>query len=336
LASRRGLEPLTPGLGNLCSIQLSYRDSPNQRRVGLKPVVDNVGRRGHAFSMNFCFAHRRGASVRRAGRLRGACAAVTAIVLASPGLAACGRPAGRVQAVSVDERLDIGLSDGRTVRLGGLDAPNADHGAPEIANAARDFLTERLLGRDADLILLAGGTDRWGRTVADLVVLKPGEGSPDSIAAALLTAGYARVRPEFETRGCAAERLTIEDGARQGGLGIWRDPDFAVVQSSNSVELRRRSGRFVVVEGMVRRVGFARSRLYLELVPRDGPTIVVARKLEAALAREGRPVGALVGQTIRARGALDDRFGPRIEVGDPAMIEIARRAAAPGETKPHP
>ena len=286
--------------------------------------------------MNFCFAHRRGASVRRAGRLRGACAAVTAIVLASPGLAACGRPAGRVHAVSVDERLDIGLSDGRTVRLGGLDAPNADHGAPEIANAARDFLTERLLGRDADLILLAGGTDRWGRTVADLVVLKPGEGSPDSIAAALLTAGYARVRPEFETRGCAAERLTIEDGARRGRLGIWRDPDFAVVQSSNSVELRRRSGRFVVVEGMVRRVGFARSRLYLELVPRDGPTIVVARKLEAALAREGRPVDALVGRTIRARGALDDRFGPRIEVVDPAMIEIARRADASGEAKPHP
>ena len=31
LASRRGLEPLTPGLGNLCSIQLSYRDS-NRRQ----------------------------------------------------------------------------------------------------------------------------------------------------------------------------------------------------------------------------------------------------------------------------------------------------------------
>jgi endonuclease YncB( thermonuclease family) len=286
--------------------------------------------------MNFRFAHRRGASLRRAKRLRGACAAVIAIVLASPGLAACGRSAGRVQAVSVDERLDIGLSDGRTVRLGGLDAPNADHGAPEIANAARNFLTERLLGRDADLILLAGGTDRWGRTVADLVVLNPGDGSANSIASALLTAGYARVRPEFETRGCAAERLTIEDGARRGRLGIWRDPDFAVVQSSNSAELHRRSGRFVVIEGMVRRVGFARSRLYLELVPRDGPTVVVARKLEAALAREGRPAGELVGQTIRARGALDDRFGPRIEVSDPAMIEIARRADAPGETKPHP
>jgi hypothetical protein len=59
-----------------------------------------------------------------------------------------------------------------------------------------------------------------------------------------------------------------------------------------------------------------------------------SRKLEKALARDGRPVGALVGQTIRARGALDDRFGPRIEVTDPAMIEAARRADAPGEAKP--
>ena len=98
--------------------------------------------------MNFRFAHRRGASVSRARRLCGACAALAAaIVLSSASLAACGRPAGRVQAVSVDERLDIGLSDGRTVRLGGLDAPNADRGAPEIAKAARDFLGERLLGR---------------------------------------------------------------------------------------------------------------------------------------------------------------------------------------------
>ena len=26
MASRKGFEPLTPGLGNLCSILLSYRD----------------------------------------------------------------------------------------------------------------------------------------------------------------------------------------------------------------------------------------------------------------------------------------------------------------------
>jgi endonuclease YncB( thermonuclease family) len=260
--------------------------------------------------------------------------ALLTLALASPCLAACGWPGGRVQVVSVDERLDIELGDGRTVRLGGLDVPNSDHGAPEIANNVRVFLGERLVGREVDVIQLAGGTDRWGRTIADLVVVDPKDGSAGSTAVALLTAGYARVRPEFETRGCAAERLAIEEPARQGEIGIWRDPAFTVIQSSNSALLRRRNGRFVVVEGMVRKVGFSRSRIYLELVPRDGPTIVIARKLETVLAREGRPASALVGQTIRVRGILDDRFGPRIEVADPAMIEIARRADAPGEAKP--
>ena len=287
--------------------------------------------------MNFRSAHRRRARTPRPGavRLRVACAALPIIVMTAPGFAACGLPGGRVQAVGVDERLDIALSDGRTVRLGGLDAPSADRGAPEIAGAAQDFLKRRLLGREADLIVLAGAPDRWGRTIADLSLPEPAAGSAGSTAAALLGAGLARVRPEFETRGCAAERLKIEDGARRAGLGVWRDPDFAVIQSTDLAELRRRDGWFVVIEGRLRRVGFARSRLYLELAPHDGPTIVIARKLEPALAREGRPVGALVGETIRARGALDDRFGPRIEVGEPTMIEIARRADASGEATPH-
>jgi micrococcal nuclease len=285
--------------------------------------------------MNFRFVHRGRALLRHARRrLCGACVALLAIAFAGPSLAACGRAAGRVQAVGVDERLDIELSDGRIVRLGGLDTPNPQRGAPEIANAARAFLSDRLLGQEVDLVLLAGGTDRWGRTVADLVA--DPQGSADSTAAALLMAGYARVQPEFEARGCAAERLAIETEARQEAKGVWRDPQFAVIQSSNSAELRRWARTFVVVEGMVRRVGFARSRIYLELVPRDGPTIVVARKLETALAREGLPVAAMVGRTIRVRGVIDDRFGRRIEVADPAMIEIARRADASGEAKPHP
>ena len=288
--------------------------------------------------MNFRATHRRctSASRARAVRLCVACVALPAALAAAPAFAACGWPAGRVEPVGVDERLDIALSDGRTVRLGGLDVPNAGRGAPEEAAAARDFLSRRLVGRRADLIVLAGTPDRWSRTVADLSLPASDGAAASSTAAALLAAGLARVRPEFETRGCAAERLMIEDGARRASLGIWRDPDFAVIPSSDLAELRRRDGRFVVVEGMVRRVGFARSRLYLELVPHDGPTIVIARKLEPALAREGRPVGALVGETIRARGALDDRFGSRIEVGEPAMIEIARRADASGEAEPHP
>ena len=172
--------------------------------------------------MNFRLAHgRRALSCRRrAVPLFGACAALWAIVLAGRGLAACGQPAGRVQVASVDERLDIALADGRTVRLGGLDAPNSDHGLPEIAEAARDFLARRLVGQEADLMLLAGGTDRWGRVVADLQLPDCTGHRPTSSGAALLAAGYVRVRRQFQTRGCAAERLAIEDGARRAGLGI--------------------------------------------------------------------------------------------------------------------
>ncbi len=288
--------------------------------------------------MNFRPAHRRRAwgSGSRAARLCVACAALQVMAMGAPGFAACGRPGARVHPVGVDQRLDIALSDGRTIRLGGLDVPNDDRGGVAIVKAAHDFLSRRLVGQEADLIALAQTPDRWGRTVGDLSLPDSAEGGDGSTAAALLAAGLARVRPKFETRGCAVERLAIEEGARRAALGIWLDPDFAVIESSDLAELRRRDGRFVVVEGMVRRVGFARSRLYLELVPHDGPTIVIARKLEPALAREGRPVGALVGQTIRARGALDERFGPRIEVGEPAMIEIARRVDAAGEAGPHP
>jgi endonuclease YncB( thermonuclease family) len=257
-----------------------------------------------------------------------------AIGAAARAQADCGTPSGTGRVVAIDERLDIALQDGRLVRLAGLEAFNPTRVSPETAGAARQFLTERLLGREVELKLLASGTDRWGRALADLSLSDSSGGAGSSVAMALLSAGYARVRPDFEARDCAAARLVVEDGARRAGLGLWSEPDYAVIPSSDAAALRSRNGQFVVVEGRVRRVGFGRSRLYLDLVPRGGPTIVVARKLESTLVRAGRPVEMLAGQTIRARGALDDRIGPRIEVSEPAMIEIVRPLEAPGAEKP--
>lgn len=288
--------------------------------------------------MIFRLAHRCGERVapsRVAVRFRGGLVCLT-LGLVGPAFAECGSPAGMARVVGVDQRLEIALEDGRLVRLAGLQTPDPVRGAPETAKAARDFLIARLLGRNVELSLMADGTDRWGRVMVDLSLPGVPDGAPRSIASALLGAGFARVWPEFETRGCSASRLAIEDGARRTGRGMWRDPEYSVIQSSNASELRKRDGQFVVIEGRVRRVGFGRSRLYLDLAPFGGPTIVIARKLEPAFERAGRPVGALVGQTIRARGALDDRFGPRIEVGEPAMIEIMRRSDAFGEAKPRP
>jgi endonuclease YncB( thermonuclease family) len=284
--------------------------------------------------MDFRSAHRFRERLRLAAKAAAGIGAIGAgLGFAFPSFGECGSPSGAVRVVAVDERLDIALADGRLVRLGGLDMPAPERGDPQIAGRARDFLSARLVGREAELDLLASGTDRWDRTLADLSA--PGAAG-ESTASALLRAGYARVRPEFETRDCAAARLAAEDVARRSGLGIWRDPDYVVIPSFAAAALRRRVGQFVVVEGRVRRVGFGRSRIYLELAPHDGPTVVVARKLEKALADAGHPVGELAGQTIRARGVLDDRSGLRLEISESAMVEFPRRSDAQGEVKPRP
>ena len=291
--------------------------------------------------MDSCSVHRPRKRLPRPARAAGFWLGFMGVLFgsAAPASGDCGSPAGTVRVVAVDERLDIALSDGRLVRLGGLDLPQADRGDPDTARAARDFLAALLVGRTAELDLFAKKVDRWDRMVGDLSAPDGADGSaapPGSAAAALLRAGYGRVRPEFETRGCAASRLAAEEEGRRARLGIWRDPEYAVVPSFDAETLRRRDGHFIVIEGRVRRVGFGRSYIYLDLAPYDGPTIVIARKLEKTFAEAGRPVEAFAGRIVRARGVLDDRSRPKIAVDEPAMIEILRRFDARGVGTPRP
>ncbi|MFZ1964486.1 MAG: thermonuclease family protein [Roseiarcus sp.] len=252
----------------------------------------------------------------------GAALALTlALAFAGPASAACGAAAGTAKIAEVTERLEIRLEDGRLARLAGLDVPVSGRGAAETAANARLFLAGRLAGREAELVAFAAKPDRWGRVLADFNLAEPTGGGASSAALALLSAGFARVRPEFETRGCVGERLAAETRARAAGLGLWDDPDYSILEAEDAEELAGSDGRFVVVEGVVRRVGVGRSRLYLDFGRRDELTVVVAQKLQAAFASAGAPLGALTGERIRARGVLDDRFGPRVEVAEPLMIE---------------
>ncbi len=92
--------------------------------------------------------------------------------------------------------------------------------------------------------------------------------------------------------------------------------------------LARRDGRFVIVEGVVRRIGLGRARLYLDLGGRGALSVVASRKTQAAFQAAGAPLTALAGEKIRVRGALDSRFGPQLEIVDPLMLERLGRAEA--------
>ena len=246
------------------------------------------------------------------------------LACAPAGAAPCGGgPAQSVAIATVDDRLEFSLADGRLVRLAGLDVPNSDRGDPATAAAARDFATRWLAGREVGLRLLYAKLDRWGRLPVDFIASPPENpaGAPVSVAAFLLRAGHARVRPEPDVYGCLGDLLAAESEARDKRLGLWRDPYYSIVDAADLDNLQKRDGQFTVVEGTPSRVGEGRSRYYVDFGLHRGFTIVIPKRRAKVFERAGMTISALAGAKIRVRGALDNRFGLRMEMSEPDGIE---------------
>jgi endonuclease YncB( thermonuclease family) len=197
-------------------------------------------------------------------------------MLAGPAVAAPLCPADRVdEQVRVTHVYDgdtVKLSDGRKVRLIGIDAPEIGHrGEPSqpLAEEARHAL-ESLL-RSARRIGLRYDTERrdqYGRLLAHLYL---GDGS--AVAAELLDAGLASalaVPPNLWNQPCflARERTAWEDRR-----GIWTLRPYSGVESR---ELEPGTGGFHRVFGRVARVGQGKKSIWLNLegglavrIPRD-------------------------------------------------------------------
>ena len=199
---------------------------------------------------------------------------------------------------------DLELAPGGPARLAGLALD-----APAVA-----ALSARV-GQTLGVASLGPSADRWGRRAVDLFEI-----DGRSVTLGLLENGYARVRAEPDTRGCEGERLEAEQGARLAGEGLWADPG-AIVDAADLKALAAEEGRFVLVRGRVRRTGATATRIYLDFEPFRGLSVVVSRKLETQFRRAGRDVMDLAGRMVLVRGVVDNRFGPRIEIADPAMIE---------------
>ena len=230
---------------------------------------------------------------------------------------------------------EILLADGRRARLAGLDLPDPGRGDPALAAEAREWLASRLGGREIGLSVLAAKTDRWGRLLADLFAGRRRRRLSVDRLLALLSAGLARVRPEVEARDCLAERLSPpRPPTRRGGLGVWTDPYYGVVEATDLEELRARDGQFAIVEGVVLRVGQGRNRTYLDFGRRDGLTVVAMARQAKAFERAGTDLAALAGARIRVRGAMDNRFGLRMAISGPEAIELMSHEVEASGAKP--
>jgi endonuclease YncB( thermonuclease family) len=203
-------------------------------------------------------------------------------------------PVAQVQRVVDGDTLR--LSDGRSVRMIGLNAPETGkkgQSAQPFAEAAKRRLQTLVDDSGGQVSLRVGeqATDHYGRTLANVYGRNGANLEAQLLAEGL---GYlVAVSPNVALVDC---QQAAEKTARQAGLGVWRN---SPVQSPDQV----RTGGFAVVSGQVTSVQRNGGGIWIEfsdaLVLRIAPDLL--RQFDSATLLR------LKGQRIEARGWIVDR-----------------------------
>ena len=213
------------------------------------------------------------------------------------------------------------LEDGTEIRLVGLQAPKLALGRPDfrdwpLADAARNRLSDLVLGRRVALAYGGRRIDRHGRSLAHLL-------RDDGlwVQAAMLESGMARVYSFRDNRTAVEEMLAAERDAREAERGIWAHPFYAVREEADT---RALLDSFQLVEGVVLDAAEVRRRIYLNFGPdwRDDFTVSIAPDHVRAFRAAGLEPLDLTGRRIRVRGWLYQRNGPMIDATHPEQIEL--------------
>jgi endonuclease YncB( thermonuclease family) len=228
---------------------------------------------------------------------------------------------GTGKVIRVIDGRSVVLEDGREIRISGIETPPALTPGELPTAPAKAALEAMLLGQLVELRGLQDVTDRYGRTVAFLVRR---EGAID-VAGDLLARGHARVAPQIGDAACAAELLSRERVARTSKLGLWSEPYYDVIEARNAPQLLAARGRFSLVEGKVLSVRESGGTIYLNFGRRwsEALTVTISKRHERIFSGAGLSPKRLESRTVRIRGWIEERNGPRIEASRPEQIEVA-------------
>lgn len=228
-------------------------------------------------------------------------------------------PAGRVARI-IDGRSFV-LDDGREIRLASLEVPAAGEASP-AGQAARAALATMLAGETVELRGAAAAPDRYGRAIAH--AFTTGKQPTRAVAHAMLAGGHARVGAQVADPACAAELLSQERVARIAKIGLWSDPQYAIMPAGNLAGLVAGRGRFTVVEGKVLSVRESGGTIYVNFGRRwsQALTVTISKRQERIFMGAGINPKALESRRLRVRGWVEVRNGPRIEASRPEQIEF--------------
>ena len=236
--------------------------------------------------------------------------AASTIALAAPcSFEALGE--GRVAAVS-DAR-SFRLTDGREIKLAGIEPVSADAAKRTAA------LSAIITGRDVRLTGEDDAPDRYGRQTAFVFV----GAEENSVQAALLAQGEAFAAADISDKDCAAALFAAEAAARAAKKGIWAGA--SATKNAESVgDIAAGNGRFMLVEGRVLSVRQAWAITYLNFGrnwTRDF-AVTISRRMLPSLEAAGMAPKSLENRRIRVRGYIETRTGPRIELLRPGQLEL--------------
>jgi endonuclease YncB( thermonuclease family) len=245
-------------------------------------------------------------------RLVAAALSIFVLVTATPACAAAcafeSQDEGRVTEV-IDGR-GFRLSDGREIRLAGIELIAADDNGSVLAALVKDKEVS-LHGPDAP--------DRYGRQTAFAFLA----GADVSVQAQLLAQGAALASPDIADKDCAAALLAAEAEARTAKKGTWAQTSV-IKNAESAADILAGIGRFVLVEGRVLSVRQAGTMTYLNFGrnwTRDFAA-TISRRMMPGVESSGLTLKSLENRRIRVRGWVEAHPGPRIEVVRAGQIEV--------------
>ena len=251
----------------------------------------------------------------RLGAMIGAGLALISTAVLAPVAASPCRQALQGSGVVVDviDARTLRLDDGRDVHLVGIELSEAADAALAVAS-----LRQLAIGRAVTLHGASDTPDRYGRQPA-LVFL---DQAASALQVSLVAEGVAVHDGGLRDAECADALAVAEAGARVASAGIWNG---AVIKSAKSSgDILTQIGRFAIVEGKVLSVRQAGATTYLNFGRRwtQDFAVTISRRALPSIEAAGVSVKSLEGKSIRVRGWVGARGGPRIEVTSAAQIEM--------------
>jgi endonuclease YncB( thermonuclease family) len=220
---------------------------------------------------------------------------------------------------AVTDGRTVVLSDGREVRLPGIEVPgDEDNGA-----AARAALEKHVTGQEIRLLRMGPDSDRYGRLVAGITSAD----SEKPVQLELLADGLALTASTAANTGCGVAFLSAEKAARVAGFGLWKTAYYAKTKAEDPSGVLAFRGHFAVVEGKVLSVRESGGTIYVNFGRRwsEDFTVTTLKRNERTFEAAGMPLKKLAGRRVRIRGSVEERGGPWIEVIHPGQIEIAEQ-----------